>query len=80
MYRYEDLKEDLFTEEGFAMLKQAYSNIVNIKTETFSHDDITENICGDSYQMLACIDYLLKDGTIRCDNNLDARYEWRYSK
>lgn len=76
MYKYEDFEEWLKTQEATDIIENIKYNIDENKSMNFY--DLTKEIYGDSWEMLACIDYLEKTGYLECINRLGTAQDYRY--
>jgi len=67
MYRYEDLKPRLFTEDGQEMFISIRDNTNRLLTQAGAVrlQEAIKGVCGDSWLMLACIDRMVERGEIR---------------
>lgn len=63
MYNYEREKSFVFTTDGYNTINQIKQNIKN--KEQFSMLDAMNGICGDSWSIMACIDFLCENGEFR---------------
>ena len=71
MYDYTTERPFVFTEEGVTMLLKA-RDVVNkliAFSGAFQEQNVHSQLSGDSWHMLACIDYLVERGEIRRLNN-----------
>ena len=67
MYKYEELKKDLFTERGVQMLLKARDNVNKLLDQAgaFQLEKAVRGLTGDSWTQLACIDYLVEQKEIK---------------
>lgn len=65
-YSYKDEKQKIFTEDGVYMLLKIRDNVkmLLMTAGAFQCDRAFRGVSGDSFKMLACIDYLEEEGTI----------------
>ena len=65
-YRYEDLRESLFTDDGQRMFLAIRDRAKMLLREAgaFRLDNVIEKQTGDSWMMLACVDRLVELGEI----------------
>lgn len=65
-YNYGTEKPKLFTENGVKMLRQIEkaADILLEKAGAFRQIEVTQNVSGDSFTMLACLDYLVEQNKI----------------
>lgn len=66
MYKYEEMRPYIFTEEGVEMLQRIRENVnlmINLAGSVRLQEAIHGTI-GDSWLMLACIDYMVEKGEI----------------
>jgi hypothetical protein len=81
MYKYEEVKDELFSPEGFQILSGVKKNINRVGFDRFDFSNMTKDIFGDSFQMLAAIDYMEELGYIQCIYKGDQpRQFWLYSR
>ena len=68
VYEYGTLKKELFTEEGLNILLRVRDNAMHLlKTAgAFTAGKAFENVSGNTWTMLAALDYLVERGEIRC--------------
>lgn len=60
-YNYETMKPEIFTESGQRILDEIKSNIKGYKSvglRSVTVSNLIKGVCGDSWVMLACVDYL----------------------
>jgi len=79
-YKYEEMRPQIFTENGFDTLREITLNVQIMKSKYFDFYDMKKGVCGDSWEMLACIDYLEEKGDIQCLSKIGARQDWVYKK
>ena len=67
MYKYEEMRPQIFTEEGVEKLRRIQENvdILTNKAGAVRLQEAIQGVGGDSWLMLACIDYLVEKGEIR---------------
>lgn len=67
MYRYEDLKPNLFTEEGVTLYVQIRDRAKRLlaEAEAFTMGAAIRRSTGDSWLMLACVDRMVELGELR---------------
>lgn len=67
MYRYEDLRPKLFTDDGQRMLLAVRDNVQRLLKEAGSvrYTEAVRVVSGDSWLMIACMDRLVELGEIR---------------
>lgn len=58
MYRYEEQRKEVFTPEGVELLFKISENVRD--REVFTINEAIKGLSGDSWTMLACIDYLVE--------------------
>jgi hypothetical protein len=63
MYNYENEKQNVFTADGFNMLEKIKANANG--REVFTVQELMSGLSGDSWMMLACIDFLVENGTFK---------------
>ena len=66
-YHYQKEKAKIFTPEGVEMLRKIEGN-VNVclsKAGAIRSQEAFTGVCGDSWLMLACLDYLVETNCIR---------------
>ena len=81
MYKYEEVKDELFSPEGSKILIGVKSNINKIHAERFNFKNMTMDLTGDCWHMLAAIDYMEELGYIQCVyKGENARQYWTYRK
>lgn len=73
MYRYEDMKPKLFTEEGVKTLRTVERNVRRLISTAGAvrAQEAWSGISGDSWTWIACLDYLVEAGTLRCVTGSD---------
>lgn len=76
MYNYADFKERFSTDNINIMLIELACRLVT--GETYSTVELMKGLCGDSWEMLACIDRLVELGKLRCIYDKGARNYWLY--
>ena len=64
MYKYEKERPEIFTERGTKMLVHIYQKIVSSPNGLITVGDTVNGLTGDSFLMLACIDYLKEQNII----------------
>ena len=66
-YNYEEMREELFTEDGVGLLMQMrdHSTKLLFQAGAFSFDKITRTITGDTWLMLAALDYMIERKEIK---------------
>lgn len=81
-YKYEEIKPDLFTERGVEMLMKIKDQVGRLlfSAGAFTHEKVTRTVTGDSWLMLACLDYLVEKGEIELASNRGMRQHWVYTK
>jgi hypothetical protein len=67
MYKYEELKEIIFTEDGQVMFLKIRDNVSRLLelSEAFSMSSVIKCVSGDTWKMMACVDRLVELGEIR---------------
>ncbi len=62
MYRYNEMRNEIFTEHGFKMYNEIRTNIQKMLSLSgaFTVDKAIDKISGDTFLMLACIDYMIE--------------------
>lgn len=67
MYKYEDLKPQLFTENGVALYIQIRDRAKRLLAEAgaFSMGAVIRDSTGDTWRMLACVDRMVELGELR---------------
>ena len=78
MYKYEEMKKEVFTETGFRMIDDIRKNISG--RNVFDTSELIKGICGDSFQTLACIDWLVENNEIELIFDKCARNYWVYRR
>jgi len=78
MYKYEEMKKEVFTETGFRMIDDIRKNIAG--RNAFDTAELIKGICGDSFQTLACIDWLVENNEIELIFDKCARNYWVYRR
>ena len=58
MYRYEEHRKEVFTPEGVEMLFKITENVKG--REVFTINEAIKGLSGDTWTMLACVDYLVE--------------------
>ena len=73
MYKYAELKPTLFTEDGVRKLMRARDKAQALlqTAGAFQLDRVTDGLGGDSWQSIACVDYMVEQGEIREVTNPD---------
>ena len=66
-YSYEKERQSIFTEDGIQMLMKIRDNVKRLAdiSGAFTVGRAISNTTGDSWQMLACLDYLEETSEIR---------------
>jgi len=66
MYNYQKERPKLFTENGLKLLIQVRDNALDLLNEAgaFRADKVWKNCSGDSWMLLAALDYLVEKGEI----------------
>jgi hypothetical protein len=66
MYKYEELKPRILTDDGQARLLKVYRRALNLLAEkkTFSMRDVLNFIVGSNWETMACVDRLVELGFI----------------
>jgi hypothetical protein len=66
-YNYEDMREDLFTEDGVELLMQVrdHSSKLLFQAGAFSFEKVMRTISGDTWLKMAALDYMLERKEIR---------------
>lgn len=66
-YSYEEMRPVLFTEEGIKTLAKVRRNVYPAlhRAGAIRAAEAWDGVLGDSWLMLACIDYLVEQGEIR---------------
>jgi len=71
MYSYEEQKKELFTDEGqklFLKIRDRAHNLLKI-SGSFRMTEVLREVCGDSWEMLACIDRMVElKEIVECNN------------
>lgn len=78
MYKYEEMKKEVFTEEGYNMIERIKTNMIGKKY--FCTIELIKNISGDSWRMLACIDWLVENNEIKLIFDECSRNYWIYRR
>jgi len=76
MYKYEDLKESIFTDEGqrrFLRVRDFVKKTLATAGAVRMQEAIRVAGCGDSWEMLACVDRMVELGEIREITQANAR-------
>jgi hypothetical protein len=75
MYNYTDQRNFVFTEEGVNTLLKIQTNANSLLkvSGAFSMDKVTSGISGSSFDMMACLDYLVEKDILR---HLDTNYKY----
>lgn len=63
MYKYEEMREKVFTEEGFKKIKKLRKNMEN--REVLTVGEAIKGMLGDSYHSQAVVDYLVESGELK---------------
>lgn len=81
-YNYETIKPQLFTEAGVEMLMKIKDQVGRLlfSAGAFTMEKVTRTVTGDSWLMLACLDYLVEKGEIDLASNRGMRQHWVYTK
>ena len=81
-YNYETVKPDLFTERGVEMLMKVKDQVGRLlfTAGAFTMEKVTRTVTGDSWLMLACLDYLVEKGEIDLVSDKGMRQHWVYTK
>jgi len=58
MYNYETERPKIFTEEGIEKLLQVHAAVINRPNPTISAGAVISKVCGCSWEVLACLDFL----------------------
>ena len=78
MYKYEEMKKEVFTEEGYNMIERIKTNMIG--RNYFNTMDLIKNVSGDSWMMLACIDWMIENKEIEIINNEGSKNYWTYRR
>ena len=78
MYKYEEMKKEVFTEDGYKTIVKIKRNIQN--RECFNTTELIKNCSGDSWVMLACVDWLVESGEIELVSEKGSRNHWVYRR
>lgn len=67
MYKYEEQREDLFTENGLKMIMAMHGRALALIAHSGAAmaQNIMSSVSGDTWMMLACLDYLVETKVIR---------------
>ena len=67
-YEYEREKHSLFTPEGFDTLTKVRDKSIMLSniSEVFTLGKLINECTGDSFKMLAAVDYLVERGELKC--------------
>lgn len=67
MYRYEDLKPKLYTEEGFDVYAKIRDRAKQLLRDAgaFTMGHVIQGCTGDTWLMLACVDHMAAKGELR---------------
>jgi hypothetical protein len=67
MYKYEELKKEIFTEDGQVMFLKIRDNANRLlkQSEAFSMNAVIKAVSGDTWKMMACVDRLIELGEIK---------------
>lgn len=67
MYKYENLKQEIFTESGQVMFLKIRDNVQKMLANSgaFMMQNAMSNVSGDTWLMLACVDRLVELKEIR---------------
>ena len=81
-YNYETIKPQLFTENGVEMLMKITDQTKRLlfSAGAFTMEKVTRTVTGDSWLMLACLDYLVEKGEIDLASAKGMRQHWVYTK
>lgn len=81
-YNYETMKPDLFTERGVDMLMKIKDQVGRLlfTAGAFTTEKVTRTVTGDSWLMVACLDYLVEKGEIDLVSDRGMRQHWVYTK
>ena len=63
MYNYENEKPNVFTPDGFNMIEKIKVNASG--RDAFTVQELMYGLSGDSWTMLACIDFLVEKGVFK---------------
>lgn len=66
-YNYEDIRPELFTEEGVELLMKMrdHSTKLLFQAGAYSFEKVTRTITGDTWLMMAALDYMVERKEIR---------------
>jgi hypothetical protein len=66
-YNYEDIRPELFTERGVELLMQMrdHSSKLLFQAGAYSFEKVTRTITGDTWLMMAALDYMVERKEIR---------------
>lgn len=78
MYKYEEMRKEVFNETGFRMIDDIRKNVLN--RNAFDTTELIKGICGDSFQMLACVDWLVENNEIELIYDKCSRNYWVYRR
>ena len=81
-YKYEDIKPELFTEQGVEMLMKVKDQVGRLlfTAGAFTTEKVMRTVTGDSWLQLACLDYLVEKGEIELASNKGMSQQWVYTK
>ena len=67
MYKYEELKKEIFTEDGQIMFLKIRDNANRLlkQSEYFSMNSVIKCVSGDTWKMMACVDRMIELGEIK---------------
>jgi len=66
-YNYEEMREELFTEDGVDLLMQMrdHSTTLLFKAGAFSFEKVVRTVSGDTWLMMAALDYMIERKEIK---------------
>lgn len=67
MYDYEKMKAEMFEGDNASKHFNLYTSVVSIcvRKGTFTIGDILNKVCGDSWEVMCCIEFMEKLGFLR---------------
>lgn len=81
MYNYDNEKSGVLTRDGVAKLLTIKDNMWKYPRDyIISYLELTRNTYGDSWNTLACVDWLEENGHIQCVSKEGYRQHWKYIK
>jgi hypothetical protein len=81
-YNYEEMRDDLFTEEGVEVLMKIrdHSNKLLFSAGAYTVEKVLRTVTGDSWLMLAALDYMEERREIKKVYSPSNTMNWVYTK